>query len=107
MLLLQEIDSSSDVTSDVITYNTVLTTYCRVGDMAAAFSLFDQLQSNADLTPTVRTYNILLNGCASCKPPLPDKARFLLADMKVKGFEYSEYTFTALIKVRIDGAATF
>ena len=75
--------------------------------MDGAFSVFEQMQNNADLTVDARTYAIMLNGCASCNPPLPEKARFLLADMKVKGHEYSQYTFTAQLKVRTHQFRTF
>ncbi|KAF8411865.1 hypothetical protein HHK36_004424 [Tetracentron sinense] len=59
--LLKEIRSKNDLSPDVVTYTSVISSYCKLGRMEKASALFSEMVSYGTV-PNSFTYNVLIDG---------------------------------------------
>ncbi|KAH0790579.1 putative pentatricopeptide repeat-containing protein [Histomonas meleagridis] len=55
----------SNVTPDIVTYNTMINVYVKMQKLKEAFDLFYQMKSH-NIEPTIVTYTSLIDGCGKC-----------------------------------------
>jgi pentatricopeptide repeat protein len=107
---LEQEMKNQGVTPNIVTYSTMIKGYATSGDMAKAFSLFDEIQAMDDMIPDEIVYNSLIDGCARGEDY--DRGLQVLADMKTKGISPSNFTLSVVIKLccrckRLDHAFKF
>ncbi|KAL6574267.1 putative ubiquitin-conjugating enzyme E2 23 [Orobanche hederae] len=84
----------SGLIHDVVLYNIMIDRYIKVGDLAEAVRLYENLLKKG-IDPTVVTFNTLINGL--CKAGKLDLARKWLDDMKMLNVVPAIVTYTTIM----------
>ena len=74
--------------------------YCRVGDLASAFQVFEKMSDEDNCNPNAVTYSVLIHGL--CEAGRIGEAFRLKEEMSEKGCQPSTRTYTILIKALCD-----
>ncbi|KAF0908797.1 hypothetical protein E2562_028599 [Oryza meyeriana var. granulata] len=82
------------VVLDAMVFTTIMSGFCRKGDLAAARNWFDEMQKRGMAADGV-TYTVLINGL--CRAGELKEAERVLQEMEDKGLDVDAVTYTALI----------
>lgn len=82
---------------NLITYSTILKSYCQENRLEKAFTLLDGMRRTTQFAPNEIMYNQLLDGCA--RQGLFDRGTEVLNEMLAAGISPSNYTLTVLVKL--------
>ena len=94
---LKAIEDENHPQPDLITYSTVIKGYCRAKEISQVFKIYDYLKSREDFKLDEVVYNSILDGCA--KSGSIERAESIFIEMKEKGIERSNVTYSILIKL--------
>ena len=80
---------------DIITYNSLLNGFCKVGDTTAVVQLFRNMEKDRFCKPNIVSYNTVINGL--CKDGLCVDALSLFSEMACNRVLPDVYTYNSLI----------
>ncbi|KAL5572341.1 hypothetical protein UlMin_021938 [Ulmus minor] len=92
--LLKEIQSRSGISPNVVTFTSIISSYCKLGRMEEASFVFSEMISSG-IKPNDFTFNALIDGFG--KAGKMDSAVSLYDKMLAHGYHPDVVTFTALI----------
>lgn len=93
--LLADTESMGRRIADVVSYNTIIKGYARLGDVAATSKCLERMRKRG-LSPNSITFNTMMD--AAVRGPNPSHSWGILKEMRLSGFLADKFTCSILIK---------